>query len=135
MKPSELKDRTRKFSVMIIKLIEKLPKSLAGNAVAEPLVKCGIAVGAKYRLMCRAHNPYDFLSRISDCEEAADESVYWLDVMFDSELVPAADVETVREEARRLRRIMSKSRKAAAKRQQGEGRHGGPSKGDEDIPF
>ncbi len=120
---------------MIIKLIEKLPKSLAGQAVAEPLVRCGVAVGAKYRMMCRAHNPYDFLSRISECDEAADESVYWLDVVFDAELAPEADVEAVREEARRLRRIMSKSRRAAARRQQGEGRHDGSSKGDEDIPF
>ncbi len=135
MKPSELKDRTRKFSVMIIKLIEKLPKTLAGNAVAEPLVKSGVAVGAKYRVMCRAHNPYDFLSRISECEEAADESLYWLDVMFDSELVPAAEVEPVREEARRLRRIMSKSRRAAAKRQQGEGKRGGSPQDDDNIPF
>jgi len=135
MKPSELKNRTRKFSVQMIKLVEKLPTTLAGQGVAEPLVKAGLTVGAKYRLICRAGTPYDFLNRIGECEEAADECVYWLTVIVDSQMLPDEAVTPHRDEARKLRRILTKSRKAAAKRQRGETYRKGPGLSEDDIPF
>lgn len=135
MKPSELKNRTRKFSVQMIKLVEKLPKTLAGQGVAEPLVKAGLTVGAKYRQICQAATPSDFLHRIGQCEEAADECVYWLSVIVESEMLAEAEITPHRDEARKLRRILTKSRKAAAKRQRGETYRKGPGLSEDDIPF
>jgi len=134
MKPSELKDRTRKFSVAVIKLQEKIPKTIAGNAAAEPLLKAGLTVGVKYRLTCKALNPYDFINNIGAAEEAADECLYWLDLMIEAEMLPAETLQPVRDEARKLRRIFTKSRRSANKRQRGETYRKGP-RGDEDIPF
>jgi len=135
MKPSELKDRTRKFSVQVLKLVEKLPKTFAGEAIAEPLVKCGLTVGTKYRLTCRARTPYDFITRIGETEEAADECVHWFDLIREAEMLVAEVTDPVRDEARKLKRIFTKSRRAASKRQRGETYRKGPRGGDEDIPF
>lgn len=137
MKPSELKTRTRKFSVAVITLVEKLPTTLTGQAIAEPLVKAGLTVGSKYRLMCRSQSPYSFLERISECQDAAEESLHWLSVILDAQLMPAEKVEPVRDEARKLRRIFSKSKRIASKRQRDETYRRGPGSGsgEDDIPF
>ena len=137
MKPTELRDRTRRFSVAVIKLVEKLPRNHAGSAggaIAEPLVKAGIAVGLKYRLTCRAPSPYDFLHRIGECEDAADECTHWIDLIHEADLLPADATEPVRDEARKLKRIFTKSRRAAAKRQR-ESTYREGMRGDDDIPF
>jgi len=114
MQPSELKNRTRQFSVAVLKLVEKLPVSIPGKAVAEPLVKCGIDVGSKYRLMCRSQSPYSFNEHLGECEEAADECTYWIDLVKESGLLPAEVTDPVRAESRKLKRIFTKSRRAAA---------------------
>ncbi len=135
MKPSELKDRTRKFSVSVIKLVEQLPATVIGQSIAEPMVKVGLTVGSKYRTICHAPNPYCFMERLAECREAADECVYWLDLILEAELLGAEEVEPARTEARRLRRIFSKSHRAASKRQRDETYRRGPGSGEDDIPF
>ncbi len=135
MKPSALKERTKRFSVAIIQLVESLPKSLTGETIATPLIRCGTAVGACYRNTCKSQNHYDFLARLNITAEAADESCYWLEVIVDSKVLPEDQVLPHLQEGRRLKKIFVKSRKIAQKRQREEmGRHG-KGYGDEDIPF
>ena len=41
MTKEELKKRTKKFALMIIKLVEELPNTKAGYAIGNQLVRCG----------------------------------------------------------------------------------------------
>lgn len=135
MKPSELAERTLQFSVELVKLVEKLPRTPAGDALAKPLVKSGLNIGARYRHVMHALNPYDFNKKIDECLNLSDETVHWLTIVLESAIAPAEKVTPLRDEARRLRRIFYKSRKAAQERDKDNQTRRRPSQGDEDIPF
>jgi len=44
-------------------------------------------VGANYRSACKGKSTADFINKVVIVEEEADESIYWLELMEESELV------------------------------------------------
>lgn len=81
MNSQELKNRTKRFSIEIIKLVENLPKSPSGRAVANQLVRSGTSVGANYRAVCRARSNKEFISKLNIVVEESDECEFWLEII------------------------------------------------------
>ena len=81
MNYDNLKLRTARFALDIIKLSETLPKDPTTKILAAQLLRCGTSVGANYRAVCRAKSTADFISKFGTVEEEADESGYWLDLL------------------------------------------------------
>ena len=120
MNQSEMKTRTKEFTLRILKLVNAIPATRAGNAVANQLVRSGSSVGANYRALCRAKSRADFIHKTSVVEEEADESSFWLEVAIDGDLLPANRVKSLLAEATVLTAIMVASRKTARRRAQKE---------------
>ena len=99
-----------------MKLVDALPSSRSGNAIANQLVRSGTAVGANYRATCRARSKAEFIAKIGVVEEEADESAFWMELIIDGGLLPAGKVAGLLEEAGELTAIMASSRISAAKR-------------------
>jgi four helix bundle protein len=51
------------------------------------LIRCGTSVGANYRASCRAKSKADFIAKMGIVEEEADESIYWIELLVDAELI------------------------------------------------
>ncbi|HEY2581913.1 MAG TPA: four helix bundle protein [Mucilaginibacter sp.] len=79
MDKTELKLRTQRFAVDIIKLIESLPPRRSLNVLSNQLLRCSSSVGANYRSACKWKSMADFINKIIIVEEEADECVYWLE--------------------------------------------------------
>ncbi|MEX0777394.1 MAG: four helix bundle protein [Phycisphaeraceae bacterium] len=143
MKAAELKGRTRQFAVDVIGIVQKLPRTLPGKTVGEPLIRCGTALGSAYRSACKSRNHYDFAARIAVVEEAADECCYWFEVILATELLKPRTVKPLLDEAQTLKTIFVRSRKSAMKRLRqntggfggGAGSGGPGTMGEDDIPF
>lgn len=138
MKASELKERTLKFGVNVIRLVKDLPETPANVAVIEPLVKAGTMVGAQYRHACCTRNRWDFTSAMKTVEETTDETLHWFKVMHKSELVPMEKVEPLIKECEELLAIFTKSRRVADQhlRDNADSRKKGrPHVDEDDIPF
>jgi len=82
----ELKDRTKKFALLIIKIIEELPNTKTGNTIGNQLIRSGTSVAANYRTACRARSNADFISKITIVEEESDESLFWLELIEDTNI-------------------------------------------------
>lgn len=82
MNKEELKDRTKKFAIEIVKLYEIMPKSLPNKIFFGQLIRSGSSVGANYRAACRAKSTADFINKLKIVEEEADESVFFLELLF-----------------------------------------------------
>ena len=80
----ELKRRTKKFGLEVIKVVEGLPKDPTSNVLGRQLLRAGTSVGANYRSVCRAKSAADFISKFGTVEEEADESGYWLEMLVDA---------------------------------------------------
>jgi four helix bundle protein len=109
MTTDELKERFRKFSIKVIKLVNLMPNTVAGNAIAKQIVRSGTSPAANYRAACLAKSNKDFLNKLKMVEEEIDETSHWLSVIMDAELLPSYQVESLYDESVELRRIIVRS--------------------------
>jgi four helix bundle protein len=116
MNESELKQRTKRFSLRVIKLVGALPKSIEGRAIGNQLIRSGTSVGANYRAACRGRSKTEFIARLGVVEEEADESAFWMEMIVESGMMEKKLVEPLLQEANELVAIMTASRKSASER-------------------
>lgn len=113
MDADELKQRTKQFALRVLKLVEALPNSVQGRAVAGQLTRAGTSVGSNYRAACRGRSKAEFIAKLGLVEEEADESAFWLEVIIEGSLLNAQLVAPLLAEANELTRIMARSRMTA----------------------
>ena len=77
----QLRQRTRKFAVAVIRYCRTLPHTVEGDVFRRQLLKCGTAVGANYRATCRGRSAAEKKAKLGIVIEEADESEYWLDLL------------------------------------------------------
>ena len=109
----DLKRRTKAFALRILKLVDALPKTTAGRALASQIVRSGTSVAANYRAACRARSTADFIAKMGIVEEEADETLFWLELLEESGLVPAAKLTAIKWEVDELIAITVASIKTA----------------------
>ena len=109
----DLKRRTKAFALRILKLVDALPKTTAGRALASQIVRSGTSVAANYRAACRARSTADFIAKMGIVEEEADETLFWLELLEESGLVPAAKLTAIKREVDELIAITVASIKTA----------------------
>lgn len=80
MTKEELKDRTKKLGLRIIKLVDALPRTNSARVIGNQLIRSGTSVGANYRAACRARSKAKFISKLGTVVEEADESGFWLEL-------------------------------------------------------
>ncbi len=76
-----LKDRTKKFSLAVIDLAEKMDYSISKKVVMSQLVRSATSVGANYRAAVRTRSDKEFISKINIVLEEADECCFWLEII------------------------------------------------------
>jgi four helix bundle protein len=116
MTPEELKARTKRFAVAILKLGDEFPKWMAGRVLANQLIRAGTSVAANYRAACRARSKAEFASKIGNVEEEADESAFWLELSGDAGVIERDKLRSLWKEADELTRIMMASGRTAQPR-------------------
>lgn len=115
MKHENLKQRTKRFALDVIKLTENLPKDQRCRILAGQLLRCGTSVGANYRAACRAKSTADFISKFGTVEEEADESGYWLELLVDAGMLSPKPAAHLIQEANELTAIAVASINTARK--------------------
>ena len=113
MKENDLKERTKKFSVQIVKLANDLPSNKIANVLGRQLLRCGTSVGANYRSACRAKSRADFIAKMAIVEEEADEASYWLELLVEVGVIKETMVVPLMREANELVAIAVSSIKTA----------------------
>ena len=89
MNPEEqFKFRTKQLALRVIRLVEALPRGRSADVVGRQLLRSATSVGANYRAACRAKSTADMIAKLSIVEEEADETLYWLELLGDSGLIP-----------------------------------------------
>jgi four helix bundle protein len=118
MTKEELKKRTKKFALEIIKLVNELPNTKAGYTIGGQLIRSGTSVGANYRSACKARSDADFISKITVVEEECDESLYWLEIILESGMLGRDRLESLLKEADELTAIFTASGRTARNKNQ-----------------
>jgi four helix bundle protein len=115
MTPDELKQRTKKFGIRTVKVVERLPAKRSAQTLGQQLLRCTTSVGANYRAACRARSA-EFRAKLGICEEEADEAIYWLEMIVELGYIRARQLEDLIREAHALLAIMVASIKSSRRR-------------------
>lgn len=94
----------------MIALVRVLPNNPEGWVIGKQILRSGTSVGANYRAVCRARSDAEFISKMGIVLEEADETVYWLELLEEAEIIPRVRIEKLRAEAEELVRIFASSR-------------------------
>jgi four helix bundle protein len=109
MTTAELKTRTKEFALRVIRLVDALPNTVKGRAIANQIIRSATSVAANYRAACRARSRAEFIAKIGVVEEEADETAFWLELITDSNIRGKAQIELLLKEASELVPIMAAS--------------------------
>jgi four helix bundle protein len=111
--------RTKKFAIDCWILCSKLPKSREYNAYVNQLIRCSSSVGTNYRASQRAKSAADFINKLKIVEEEADESHFFLEILFDITAIEKTEtglqpeIELLKKEANEIVAIIVSSLKTA----------------------
>jgi four helix bundle protein len=96
--PEDLKARTRRFALRIIRLFNALPTNEVGRTIGKQVLRSGTSVGAHYREGVRSRSDAEIISKWGGALQELEETSYWLELLVEAELIPATQlIELMRE--------------------------------------
>jgi four helix bundle protein len=86
-KPEDLKVRTKRFALSVIRMYCDLPKCTEAQVMGKQVLRSGTSVGAHYREALRARSSAEYVSKIEGGMQELEETMYWIELLADSELI------------------------------------------------
>ncbi len=109
MTKPELLARTKSFSVRIVKMIRSLNPDFATKVLLGQIIRSGTSVGANYRAACIAKSDRDFINKLKIVEEELDETIFWMEIFIDAEMIKKEKLSELMKEGEELFKIISRS--------------------------
>jgi four helix bundle protein len=103
----DLKQRTKKFALRIIKLYGALPKSTEAQIIGKQVLRSGTSVGAHYHEAGRSRSRAEFISKIEGGLQELEETIYWLELLIESQIIPETKLKNILQEAHELNAILT----------------------------
>ena len=104
----DLAERTKKFSLEIIRVIKKIKLSYLNQNTIAQLLRSSSSIGANYREANGASSKKDFRNKISICRKEAQESEYWIELLAESNPEHKPELQKLWREAHELILIFGK---------------------------
>ena len=118
MNEASMKKRTKEFAKNIIKLCRRLPDNREGRLIGNQIFRSGTSVAANYRAACRARSKAEFISKLSIAEEEADETLFWLELIKEMEILDNTLLDSPMKENDEIIAIIVTSIKTSRKNEQ-----------------
>jgi four helix bundle protein len=112
----DLGKRTKRFALRIIRLYVALPKTNQAQVIGKQLLRSRTSVGAQYREGECARSPAEFISKLGGARQELNETLYWLELLTESEIVPEKRLIELYDEARQLFAMFTASINTAKRR-------------------
>lgn len=109
----DLRKRTKRFALRIIRLYSSLPQAGAAQVLGRQVLRSGTSPGAHYREACRARSVAEFISKMEGGRQELDETAYWLELLAEGHIVPSKRLADLLEETQELMAIFASSIKTA----------------------
>ena len=109
MDKNDLQERMINFAVRIIKMVDSMPNSISGTAIARQIVRSGTSPSANYRAACIAKSDKDFVNKLKMVEDELDETSHWLTLIMRSEMMKPSRIQPLHQECCELLSIIVKS--------------------------
>ena len=102
----DLKQRTKEFALMVIRLYTGLPKTTEAQVLGKQMLRAGTSVGAHYREASRARSDAEFTSILEGGLKELGETEYWLELLEEATIMPSEHLIAIKQEASELTAIL-----------------------------
>ena len=116
MRMQGLRDRTKQFALRIVRMYCALPKTTEAQVLGKQALRSGTSTAANFREATRARSDAEFLAKLGIVEQELDETILWLELLVDADIVSAAKLGALRQEAEEILKIIVTSIKTAKER-------------------
>ena len=102
----ELQIRLKDFAIRIIKMVDSMPRTISADALARQIVRSGTSPSANYRAALLGKSDKDFLNKLKMVEEELDETLHWIEIIMETEIIPPQRLQSLHEECHELLKII-----------------------------
>ncbi|KAM3109205.1 four helix bundle protein [Phormidesmis sp. 146-33] len=102
----DLRERTKKFALRVIRLYGALPSSIEAQVIGKQVLRSGTSVGAHFREAHRSRSDAEFVSKVEGGLQELEETIYWLELIQEAGIFPAAKLQSLHQEANELAAIL-----------------------------
>lgn len=105
MKDSIIKNKSFDFAVRIVKLFSYL-KSKKEFVLSKQILRSGTSIGANVREALNAESKPDFIHKLSIAQKECDETLYWIELLFKSNILKVEEFKSLNNECTELLKII-----------------------------
>lgn len=107
----QIQKRTKDFALRSIRLFQALPKTEEARIIGRQYLRSATSMAANYRAAYRGRSQAEFFAKISIVVEETDESLFWLEIMTEADILPEAKLTSLTKEATELLAIFASARR------------------------
>jgi len=111
-----IKDKSFAFAVRIVKLYKYLCEDKKEFTLSKQILRSGTAVGALYREAEQAESIADFIHKMAIAQKECNETIYWLELLFETEYINKKQFESIHPNAVELIKLITAIIKTSKKR-------------------
>ena len=105
----KIDERTYKFALRILKLVDALPHSTKGETLARQVLRSGTSIGANVEEAYGGSSKKDFANKMATALKEARETHFWLRLIRDDGMIPSKQIEPLIQEALEIKLILGKT--------------------------
>lgn len=107
----EMRQRTKQAALRVVRLYQALPRTDEARILGKQLLRSATSVGANYRAACRGRSRAEYFAKLCICVEEADETLYWMELLMESGIVPAEKLRPLYDDFNRITAVLASARR------------------------
>jgi four helix bundle protein len=105
-----LADRTKWLAIRVIKIVGTFPNNVEYWIIGKQLIRSATSVAANYRAVRRSRSNKEFLAKLNIVVEECDETLFWMEMLEDAELIDASSIEDIKKETIEVLKVLATSK-------------------------
>jgi four helix bundle protein len=106
MKENVVKDKSFDFALRVVKLAKYLEGEKKEYVLSKQVLRSGTAIGALVREAEHAESKADFIHKMSIALKEANETSYWLELMYQGEYIDKESFESIRSDSEEIIKLL-----------------------------
>ena len=102
-----IEKRAYQFALRIVKAYKYLTRQQSEFVLSKQMLRSGTSIGAMMREAKFAQSRADFVSKTSIALKEANETLYWIELLHDSEYIDSKTFESIHNEANEITSILA----------------------------
>jgi len=107
MSENIIKSKSFSFALRVVKLYQFLNQEKKEYVLSKQLLRSGTSIGAMVRESEQAESKLDFIHKLAIAQKEANESDYWLELLFQSEYLNEIQFQSLKSDIVEINKILA----------------------------